>query len=42
MSFAVAGLLCGMEIEDTDCVATSFPNFFELLSRITEVTTDGD
>jgi 3-phosphoshikimate 1-carboxyvinyltransferase len=42
MSFAVAGLLCGMEIEDTDCVATSFPNFFQLLSRITEVTTDGD
>jgi len=42
MSFAVAGLLCGMEIEDTDCVATSFPNFFELLSQITEVHTDGD
>jgi 3-phosphoshikimate 1-carboxyvinyltransferase len=42
MSFAVAGLLCGMEIEDTDCVATSFPNFFELLSQITEVGTDGD
>ncbi|WP_457607013.1 3-phosphoshikimate 1-carboxyvinyltransferase [Nitratifractor sp.] len=38
MSFAVAGLLCGMEIVDTDCVATSFPNFFEILSRITEVS----
>ncbi|WP_292655605.1 3-phosphoshikimate 1-carboxyvinyltransferase [Nitratifractor sp.] len=37
MSFAIAGLLCGMEIEDIDCVATSFPNFFEMLSRITEV-----
>ncbi len=37
MSFAIAGLLCGMEIEDIDCVATSFPNFFEILSRITEV-----
>ena len=38
MSFAIAGLLCGMEIEDIDCVATSFPNFFELLSQITEVS----
>jgi len=38
MSFAVAGLLCGMEIGDTDCVATSFPNFFDLLRQITEVT----
>jgi 3-phosphoshikimate 1-carboxyvinyltransferase len=37
MSFAVAGLLCGMEIEDIDCVATSFPNFFEILSTMTEV-----
>ena len=37
MSFAIAGLLCGMEIEDIDCVATSFPNFFEILSEITEV-----
>jgi len=37
MSFAVAGLLCGMEIEDTDCILTSFPNFFELLRKITEV-----
>jgi 3-phosphoshikimate 1-carboxyvinyltransferase len=37
MSFAVAGLLCGMEIEDIDCVATSFPNFFGILSRMTEV-----
>ncbi|ADV45600.1 3-phosphoshikimate 1-carboxyvinyltransferase [Nitratifractor salsuginis] len=38
MSFAIAGLLCGMEIEDIDCVATSFPNFFEILSNLTEVT----
>jgi len=37
MSFAIAGLLCGMEIEDIDCVATSFPNFFEILSQITKV-----
>jgi 3-phosphoshikimate 1-carboxyvinyltransferase len=37
MSFAIAGLLCGMEIEDIDCVATSFPNFFDILSTMTEV-----
>jgi len=37
MSFAVAGLLSGMEIEDIDCVATSFPNFFDLLAQVTEV-----
>ncbi len=37
MSFAIAGLLCGMEIEDIDCVATSFPNFFEILSMMTEI-----
>jgi 3-phosphoshikimate 1-carboxyvinyltransferase len=37
MSFAIAGLLCGMEIEDIDCINTSFPNFFEILSKITKV-----
>lgn len=37
MSFAIAGLLCGMEIEDTECIETSFPNFFEILSKITQV-----
>ena len=37
MSFAIAGLLCAMEIEDIDCVATSFPNFFDILSQITEI-----
>lgn len=34
MSFAVAGLVCGMEIEDTDCILTSFPNFKELLNKL--------
>ncbi len=38
MSFAIAGLLCGMEIEDTACIETSFPNFVEILRTITEVT----
>ena len=37
MSFAVAGLVCGMEIDDTACIQTSFPNFRALLSRISEV-----
>lgn len=37
MSFAIAGIKCGMEIEDIECISTSFPNFFEILSKITEV-----
>ncbi len=37
MSFAIAGLVSGMEIEDTDCIRTSFPNFTQLLARIGEV-----
>lgn len=34
MSFAIAGLKCGMEIEDIECINTSFPNFLDLLSQI--------
>ena len=37
MSFAIAGLRCGMKIEDTKCIQTSFPNFVELLQKISEV-----
>ncbi|UFS63455.1 3-phosphoshikimate 1-carboxyvinyltransferase [Sulfurimonas sp. HSL-3221] len=37
MSFIVAGLRCGMEVTDTDCIRTSFPNFFELIGTIGEV-----
>ncbi len=37
MSFMVAGIKCGMEVEDVDCVNTSFPNFFELLQKITKI-----
>jgi len=37
MSFIIAGLKCGMEVTDLECINTSFPNFFELLQRITEV-----
>ena len=34
MSFAIAGLLCGMDINDTDCILTSFPNFEDLLKEL--------
>ena len=37
MSFAILGLLSGMEIEDTECILTSFPNFTTLLNKITKV-----
>jgi len=37
MSFAIAGLRCGMEVEDIACIQTSFPNFVTLLSEISEV-----
>ncbi|RLA70270.1 MAG: 3-phosphoshikimate 1-carboxyvinyltransferase [Epsilonproteobacteria bacterium] len=37
MSFIIAGLRCGMKVEDIECINTSFPNFFELLGEITKV-----
>ena len=37
MSFIIAGLCCGMEVTDLECINTSFPNFFELLEKITSV-----
>ncbi len=37
MSFAIAGVICGMEIEDIECIDTSFPNFFDILSQITSI-----
>ncbi|NOZ90039.1 MAG: 3-phosphoshikimate 1-carboxyvinyltransferase [Epsilonproteobacteria bacterium] len=37
MSFAIAGVLCGMRIKDIDCIDTSFPNFFDILKDITEI-----
>lgn len=37
MSFIIAGLKCGMDVEDIECINTSFPNFFEILAKITEV-----
>lgn len=37
MSFIIAGLRCGMEVTDIECINTSFPNFFTLLSNITDI-----
>jgi 3-phosphoshikimate 1-carboxyvinyltransferase len=37
MSFLIAGLKCGMDVEDIECINTSFPNFFELLGQCTKV-----
>lgn len=37
MSFAIAGLLCGAKIVDSQCINTSFPNFLELLGKITHI-----
>jgi 3-phosphoshikimate 1-carboxyvinyltransferase len=38
MSFCIAGLRCGMEVDDIECINTSFPNFFDLLNICTKVT----
>ncbi len=37
MSFAIAGIFSGMKIDDIDCIDTSFPNFFDILSKITRL-----
>ncbi len=37
MSFAIASIKCGGKIDGFEAVSTSFPNFVELLSKITEV-----
>lgn len=37
MSFIIAGVTCGMRVDDIACINTSFPNFFELLKKITKV-----
>jgi len=36
MSFAILGLLAPLKIIDVDCINTSFPNFFNLFSKIAE------
>lgn len=37
MSFMIAGLINGMEVDDIECISTSFPNFIDILSQISEV-----
>ncbi len=37
MSFIIAGAKCGMHVTDIECINTSFPNFFEIVQKITKV-----
>jgi len=37
MSFAIAGLISEMTVEDVSCIDTSFPNFFDILKQITDI-----
>ncbi len=37
MSFSIAGLICGMKIEDVEGVNTSFPNFYNILAEFSQV-----
>ena len=37
MSFIIAGVKCGMQVSDLECINTSFPNFFDILQKITQV-----
>ena len=37
MSFAIAGLIDGMSINDIECIKTSFPNFMDILSKFTRI-----
>ncbi len=41
MSFLVAGLKSGIKVKNSECINTSFPNFTDLMSNISEVK-DGD
>ncbi len=37
MSFAILGILYGVNIVDSDCIDVSFPNFLDIIKNITEV-----
>lgn len=37
MSFIIGGLKCGMEVTDLECINTSFPNFFDIVRKITNI-----
>ncbi len=34
MSFIIAGLKCGMEVRDCECINTSFPNFLHVIKTL--------
>lgn len=34
MSFLILGLRCGMDVDDCECIKTSFPNFIKILKQI--------
>lgn len=34
MSFAILGLVCGVELDDVNCINTSFPNFCQILESL--------
>ena len=36
MSFAILGLISGMKIKKSECINTSFPNFFKLFEKIAD------
>lgn len=40
MSFAIAGLKCGMRIKDSKCINASFPNFIDILNRLSSAYED--
>ncbi|WP_457744571.1 3-phosphoshikimate 1-carboxyvinyltransferase [Sulfurimonas sp.] len=40
MSFIIAGVKCGIEVTDLECINTSFPNFFDLIEKITNLEFD--
>ena len=37
MSFAIAGIITPLEIDDESCINISFPNFLEILSKIAKI-----
>ncbi|PAF54178.1 3-phosphoshikimate 1-carboxyvinyltransferase [Helicobacter sp. 13S00482-2] len=41
MSFAIAGLISGSKIKDSECIDVSFPNFLDILQKITKVQNQG-
>ncbi|MGX2972052.1 3-phosphoshikimate 1-carboxyvinyltransferase [Helicobacter sp. T3_23-1059] len=39
MSFAIAGIITPLQIDDESCINISFPNFLQILSQIANITT---